>query len=154
MSLTPKSFTWKHESSAEDFAGTAEFKALDYQRGFILEDFDSTNYQFVVTKPTSAYHELSEAEILALDVTALENTELFEAEYWKETSVLATAVAAIQELKTLHDTLSLLQQGDSTDISGLTYRETPIGTVVPYAGAGAISPLSSRFTAFFPYSSL
>lgn len=123
MTLTPRSFTWKHEAGDEDPAGVAEYKALDYDRGFVLEDFDSTNYQFVVTTPTEAYFDLSESEILALDVTALQDTELFEASYWKESAVIATSVAAIQELKGITD---LIQEA----ADGLV----PIGTVQAYAG--------------------
>jgi len=144
MTLIPKSFTWKHEASDEDPPGVAEYKALDYDRGFVLEDFDSTNYEFVVTTPTQAYFDLSESEVLALDVTALQDTDLFEPSYWKESAVIATSVAAIQELKGITD---LIQEA----ADGLV----PIGTVQSYAGnAGMLTSDKWLFCdgAYYPIS--
>lgn len=144
MTLTPKSFTWKHEAGDEDPAGVAEYKALDYDRGFVLEDFDSTNYQFVVTTPTEAYFALSEAEVSALDEVSIQNTELFEASYWKESAVIATSVAAIQELKGITD---LIQEA----ADGLV----PIGTIQAYAGdSGMLSSDKWLFCSgdFYPIS--
>jgi microcystin-dependent protein len=136
-----KEFTYIPPEDAS--ASVSTFMQINTNRGFIIEDFDSTNFDFCGVQATEAFDALTEAEMTALDITALQDEELFTRTYWREDTILATAVAAIQELKTLHDALSLLQQGDGLDISGLTYRETPVGTVVPYAGAGAISPYLS-----------
>ena len=52
-----------------------------------------------------------------MDVSTLQDTDLFTKSFIKNDSILATAVAAIQELKAIADKNSI-----------------PVGTVVPYAG--------------------
>lgn len=144
MTLTPKSFTWKHEAGDEDPAGVAEYKAIDYDRGFVIEDFDSTNYQFVSTTPTEAFFELSESELSALDEISIQDTELFEASYWKESAVIATSVAAIQELKGITDLIQAAAEG-----------LVPIGTIQAYAGnAGMLTSDKWLFCdgAYYPLS--
>ena len=121
MTLSVNEFTYM---STEDMSiQESTFKTLDYDRGFILEDFDSSNFKFVTVDATEEYLALTEEELLLLDETALQDPTYFTPTYWKESSVLTTSVAAIQELKGITD---LIQEA----ADGLV----PIGTVQAYAG--------------------
>jgi microcystin-dependent protein len=121
MTLSVNEFTYL---STEDMTiQESTFKALDYDRGFMLEDFDSSNFKFVTVDATEEYLALTEEELLLLDETALQDPTYFTPTYWKESSVLTTSVAAIQELKGITD---LIQEA----ADGLV----PIGTVQAYAG--------------------
>jgi microcystin-dependent protein len=137
-----KEFTYIPPEDAD--AGTSTFMQINTSRGFIIEDFDSTNFDFCGVQATEAFDALTESEMTALDITALQDEDLFTRTYWREEAVLATAVGAIKELKGISD---LIQQA----ADGLV----PIGTVQVYAGnAGMLTSDKWLFCdgAYYPIS--
>lgn len=98
LSLPPvKDFTYI--TKRKDSLKSVQYNLLDEDRGFIIEDFDQSNFKYVGTIPTVEYENLSDEDDQELiNSLSLDNEKYFTRKMWKENALIATLVGAVKYL--------------------------------------------------------
>ncbi len=98
LSLPPvKDFSYI--SKRKDSLKSLQYNLKDGDRGFIIEDFDESNFKYVGTIPTVEYENLSnEDDQELINSLSLDNEKYFTRKMWKENALIATLVGAVKYL--------------------------------------------------------